>query len=114
MTLQKLHKHESYCNLSEIAQISGLVPEFFNILLSFGLQTYYGRRILYLLGLVAQLLILIAAGIIGTLEETPGHLWAIAGLIIAFIFVFDLHPSSIISADGSTHYTEDRRGYIYV
>lgn len=59
-------------------------------LLSFGLQTFYGRRKLYLLGLIAQLLILLTAGAIGTLAETPGHLWAIAGLIIAFIFIFDL------------------------
>jgi MFS transporter, SP family, general alpha glucoside:H+ symporter len=58
--------------------------------LSFVLMRYFGRRMLYLAGLIIQLLILLTAGILSTFAETATNLWATAGLIIAFIFVFDL------------------------
>jgi len=59
-------------------------------LLSFVLMRYLGRRALYLAGLTLQFLVLLAAGILGIFEETTTNLWGTAGLIIVFIFVFDL------------------------
>lgn len=62
----------------------------FAALISYFLQTYFGRRQLYLTGLALQFLILLAAGVMGVMKETSANLWATAGLVLAFIFVFDL------------------------
>ena len=58
--------------------------------LAYFLMNRVGRRKLYLIGLSAQLTILLAAGIVSVFAETTRTLWAMAGLIILFIFVFDL------------------------
>lgn len=63
--------------------------------ISFVLQTYLGRRRLYLAGLLAQFVVLLTAGIVATLKETHTTLWVMAGLIIIFIFVFDLSAGPI-------------------
>lgn len=59
-------------------------------LISFTLMRFFGRRILYLLGLTLQFCVLLAAGILSLFKETEANLWATASLIITFIFVFDL------------------------
>ena len=53
------------------------------------LMKYFGRRRLYLIGLSIQFLICVAAGAISVLEETKTTLWAMAAMIICFIFTFD-------------------------
>jgi MFS transporter, SP family, general alpha glucoside:H+ symporter len=58
-------------------------------LVSIPLMKRFGRRQLYLTGLVLQALILTAAGVVSTREETPTTLWATASLILGFIFAFD-------------------------
>ena len=62
----------------------------FGAAVSFLLLKFIGkRRILFLVGLGLCFVILAAAGTISCLKETPTTLWALAGLIMAFIFVFD-------------------------
>ena len=61
----------------------------FGGLCSLILIKYFGRRTLYLAGLSLCFILLVAAGTIGTRPETPGTLWAVAGLVMALIFVFD-------------------------
>ncbi|KAJ9660521.1 hypothetical protein H2198_002457 [Neophaeococcomyces mojaviensis] len=58
-------------------------------LVAYGLMKYFGRRRLYLVGLATLFMILLIAGILGSLPESPAILWAIASLILVFIFVFD-------------------------
>lgn len=48
-----------------------------------------GRRVLYLAGLGLCCLILIIAGSVSVLRETTATLWAMAGLLLAVISVFD-------------------------
>lgn len=50
----------------------------------------FGRRQLYLFGLGSLFVILVAASTLGTLPETNGILWGQAGLVVLFIFIFDL------------------------
>jgi SP family general alpha glucoside:H+ symporter-like MFS transporter len=57
-------------------------------LLSQPLMRYFGRRTLYLTGLSLLLTILALSGILSTLSS-PRALWALASLIVLFIFVFD-------------------------
>jgi MFS transporter, SP family, general alpha glucoside:H+ symporter len=59
-------------------------------LLSFVLMKHVGRRTLYLTGLAAQFTILIIAGTLSSFKEAPATLWATAGMVILFIFTFDL------------------------
>lgn len=49
-----------------------------------------GRRTMYLWGLGLCLLALTAAGTVGCFPATPVHLWTIAGLLLALIFIFDM------------------------
>lgn len=59
-------------------------------LVSVALLVYFERRrAIYLCGLVVMFVILIAAGVVSSLNETQATLWVIAGLIVTFIFVFD-------------------------
>lgn len=53
------------------------------------LSRWIGRRVLYLAGLGLCCLILIIAGSVSVLRETTATLWAMAGLLMTFIFVFD-------------------------
>jgi MFS transporter, SP family, general alpha glucoside:H+ symporter len=61
----------------------------FGSLIALVLMKYFGRRPLYLSGLILSCLLLSIAGAIGSLHETPLTVWAVASLLIVFIFVFD-------------------------
>ena len=57
--------------------------------LSIFLMKYFRRRQLYLIGLSLQCVILMVAGIVSTLKETPRTLWATGSMVFVFIFVYD-------------------------
>jgi MFS transporter, SP family, general alpha glucoside:H+ symporter len=48
-----------------------------------------GRRTLYLVGLALSFIILIAAGVVGTIKETAGTSWALGSMIIVLTGVYD-------------------------
>ncbi|ETN42527.1 uncharacterized protein HMPREF1541_01684 [Cyphellophora europaea CBS 101466] len=48
-----------------------------------------GRRTLYMIGLVLSFVILMAAGIVGTIRESDGTSWALGSLIIVLTGVYD-------------------------
>lgn len=62
-------------------------------LISQPLMRYFGRRTLYLVGLSLLFLILLLCGILSSLpsstHSSSGALWALASLVVLFIFVFD-------------------------
>lgn len=66
-------------------QAVSILAAFFGI----ALMKFFGRRILYLVGLGVQFFVLVAAGAVASIEQTNNALWGQAGLIILFIFVFD-------------------------
>ncbi|KAJ5483805.1 hypothetical protein N7530_003051 [Penicillium desertorum] len=49
----------------------------------------FGRRTLYLWGLILSFIILLVIGGVGTLKESEGTSWAIGCLIITFTFIYD-------------------------
>jgi SP family general alpha glucoside:H+ symporter-like MFS transporter len=49
----------------------------------------FGRRTLYLWGLILSFIILLVIGGVGTLKESEGTSWAIGCLIISFTFIYD-------------------------
>lgn len=59
-------------------------------LLSLILLKFFGRRSMYLSGLVGCSLVMLTSSIIATLTQTTATLWAQAGMLILFIFVFDI------------------------
>lgn len=59
-------------------------------LLSLILLKFFGRRTMYLSGLVGCSLVMLTSSIIATLSQTTATLWAQAGMLILFIFVFDI------------------------
>lgn len=59
-------------------------------MLSLVLLKFFGRRTIYLCGLVACATVLLCSSIIGTLTQNTGTLWGQAGTLILFIFVFDI------------------------
>ncbi|KAH8121218.1 sugar transporter-domain-containing protein [Trichoderma asperelloides] len=54
------------------------------------LLSHFGRRRLYLTGLVVSFWIFISAGIVGTLPSSRATSWAAAGLLILLTFVYDM------------------------
>jgi MFS transporter, SP family, general alpha glucoside:H+ symporter len=50
---------------------------------------HFGRRQLYLAGLGVQFVVLMVAGILSSVKETPSTLWGTASMVIVFIFAFD-------------------------
>jgi SP family general alpha glucoside:H+ symporter-like MFS transporter len=63
---------------------------FVGTVVAWGLLRTYGRRTLYLWGIFIMLLLLIAIGIIGCLQETAATGWASGALVLAFTFVYDV------------------------
>ncbi|KAK0624495.1 General alpha-glucoside permease [Lasiodiplodia hormozganensis] len=64
-------------------------------LLSWGLMARFGRRDLYLYGLVAQLAILLATGCLGVASDEGGGAhsgvaWGVAALMVLYTFVYDM------------------------
>jgi MFS transporter, SP family, general alpha glucoside:H+ symporter len=61
----------------------------FGHLMSWFWMRRVGRRTLYLTGLVLSLIILIAAGVVGTIRETAGTSWTLGSMIIVLTGVYD-------------------------
>jgi MFS transporter, SP family, general alpha glucoside:H+ symporter len=58
-------------------------------LFSWFLMRRLGRRTLYLIGLAVSFLLLIAAGVVGTVKKTDGTLWTLGSLVIVLTGVYD-------------------------
>ncbi|KAI0146429.1 general substrate transporter [Pestalotiopsis sp. NC0098] len=82
-------------NLNVVQSCVGLI----GCILAWWLMTYFGRRFLYLAGLSSMFAILMAIGFLGLAPESnTGAGWAVGGLIIFMLFLFQMSLGPICYA----------------
>ncbi|KAK6205957.1 hypothetical protein LQW54_008020 [Pestalotiopsis sp. IQ-011] len=82
-------------NLNVVQSCVGLI----GCILAWWLMTYFGRRFLYLAGLSSMFAILMAIGFLGLApESSSGAGWAVGGLIIFMLFLFQMSLGPICYA----------------